>query len=138
MGYALGVDLGTTYTAAAIYRDGRTETVTLGTRSLMIPSVVFLKEDGEFLTGEAAERRGVGANGGAHECDPSDCVNALARKQHGSHSQKHRHRPHHQRSMAHRRVRKSVKLDQKLNRNPKGSRDQQDPDFTRREPDTVE
>ncbi len=63
MGYALGVDLGTTYTAAAIYRDGRTETVTLGTRSLMIPSVVFLREDGEFLTGEAAERRGVSEPG---------------------------------------------------------------------------
>jgi molecular chaperone DnaK len=63
VGYALGVDLGTTYTAAAIYRDGRTETVTLGTRSLMIPSVVFLREDGEFLTGEAAERRGAGEPG---------------------------------------------------------------------------
>ena len=63
MGYVLGVDLGTTYTAAATYRDGRTETVSLGTRSLMIPSVVFLKEDGEFLTGEAAERRGAAEPG---------------------------------------------------------------------------
>jgi Tol biopolymer transport system component/actin-like ATPase involved in cell morphogenesis len=63
VGYALGVDLGTTYTAAAIYRDGRTDTVTLGTRTLMIPSVVFLKEDGEFLTGEAAERRAAGDPG---------------------------------------------------------------------------
>ena len=57
MGYQLGVDLGTTYTAAAVIRDGHAEVSTLGTRSLEIPSVVLLRDDGELLIGEAAERR---------------------------------------------------------------------------------
>jgi molecular chaperone DnaK len=57
VGYQLGVDLGTTYTAAAVIRDGRAEVATLGTRSLEIPSVVLLRDDGELLFGEAAERR---------------------------------------------------------------------------------
>jgi actin-like ATPase involved in cell morphogenesis len=57
--YFLGVDLGTTYTAAAIVRDGRTSTVDLGTRTAAIPSVVFLRDDETILTGEAANRRGV-------------------------------------------------------------------------------
>jgi molecular chaperone DnaK len=55
--YQLGVDLGTTFTAAASIRDGRAEVATLGTRSLEIPSVVLLRQDGELLIGEAAERR---------------------------------------------------------------------------------
>ena len=58
MTYALGVDLGTTYTAAAIQRGDRLEIVDLGTRSAAIPSVVYLRDDGEVLTGEAASRRG--------------------------------------------------------------------------------
>jgi actin-like ATPase involved in cell morphogenesis len=56
--YTLGVDLGTTYTAAAIRRGDRTEIVDLGTRSAAIPSAVFLREDGTVLTGDAAIRRG--------------------------------------------------------------------------------
>ena len=59
MTYALGVDLGTTYTAAAIHRDGRIEMVTLGDRAASVPSVIFLKEDETILTGEAARRRGL-------------------------------------------------------------------------------
>jgi actin-like ATPase involved in cell morphogenesis len=55
--YYLGIDVGTTYTAAAVWRDGRAETVDLGTRASVVPSVVLLREDGEFLVGEAAERR---------------------------------------------------------------------------------
>ena len=57
MTYTLGVDLGTTYTAAAVLRNGRAEMATLGTRSLEIPSVVLLREDGVLLIGEPAERR---------------------------------------------------------------------------------
>ena len=59
MGYSLGVDLGTTYTAAAIYRDGQVEIATLGNRAAAIPSVVLLREDETVLTGDAASRRGV-------------------------------------------------------------------------------
>jgi actin-like ATPase involved in cell morphogenesis len=43
--YALGVDLGTTYTAAGLYTGGRAETVPLGTDALAIPSVAFLGDD---------------------------------------------------------------------------------------------
>jgi Tol biopolymer transport system component len=40
-----------------VLRDGRAEVATLGTRSLEIPSVVLLREDGVLLIGEPAERR---------------------------------------------------------------------------------
>ena len=59
MGYRLGIDLGTTYTAAALARDGRAEMATLGDRGAAIPSVLFLRPDGEYLIGEAALRRGL-------------------------------------------------------------------------------
>lgn len=57
MSYVLGVDLGTTFTACAVARDGRAEICSLGNRSASVPSVVFLREDETILTGEAAERR---------------------------------------------------------------------------------
>ena len=58
--YRLGVDLGTTFTAAAV-SDGVSEptVIGLGNRAMQMPSVLFLKPDGEFLAGEVAERRGV-------------------------------------------------------------------------------
>ena len=57
MEYSLGIDLGTTYSAAATARDDRLEIFQLGERSATIPSIVVLRADGEVLTGEAAERR---------------------------------------------------------------------------------
>src|SRR5690606_38921560 len=57
MSYYLGIDLGTTYTAAAIERGGTVEAATLGNRSASVPSVVYLREDGDLLVGEAAIRR---------------------------------------------------------------------------------
>src|SRR5690349_101896 len=57
--YWLGVDVGTTFTAAAIRRDGRTEVVQLATRGAAIPSVLLLRADGELLTGDTARRRAV-------------------------------------------------------------------------------
>ena len=57
--YALGIDLGTTFTAAATWRDGHAEIVPLGSRGAAIPSVVLLRDDETFLTGEAANRRGL-------------------------------------------------------------------------------
>ena len=57
MGYSLGVDLGTTFAAAAISRDDLVEMVTLGNRSVVMPTVVAVREDGTVLTGEAAVRR---------------------------------------------------------------------------------
>ncbi len=55
--YSLGVDLGTTYSAAAIARGATSEPLPLGTDSAQVPSVVLIREDGEVLVGDAAERR---------------------------------------------------------------------------------
>jgi len=59
VGYQLGVDLGTTYTAAAVHRGGASQIVELGNRTATIPSVIFLTDDGTILTGESANRRAV-------------------------------------------------------------------------------
>ncbi|MDQ3826034.1 MAG: Hsp70 family protein, partial [Actinomycetota bacterium] len=59
MGYSLGVDLGTTFVAAAITAAGPAKMVTLGDRSVAIPAVVYLREDGVLVTGEAAGARAV-------------------------------------------------------------------------------
>lgn len=68
MTYTLGVDLGTTYTAAAVWRSEVVEMVPLGTHSNVIPSVVHLRDDGTLLTGEAAVRRSLSVPGRtAHE-----------------------------------------------------------------------
>ena len=57
MSYGLGVDLGTTFTAAAVARDGRIEMATLGDHTDAVPSVVLIRDDGTVLTGGVAERR---------------------------------------------------------------------------------
>ena len=57
MEYSLGIDLGTTYSAAATARGDRLEIFQLGQQSATIPSIVVLRSDGEVLTGEAAEHR---------------------------------------------------------------------------------
>ena len=57
MSYGLGVDLGTTFTAAAVARGGRVEMATLGDHTDAVPSVVLVRADGAVLTGGAAERR---------------------------------------------------------------------------------
>lgn len=64
MSYWLGIDAGTTFTAAAICRAeaGRRalpEVFPLGTRSTAVSSVVYLAPDGRVVVGEAAERRAV-------------------------------------------------------------------------------
>jgi actin-like ATPase involved in cell morphogenesis len=56
--YALGIDLGTTFTAAAIARaGGAVEPFALGDGRLPAPTAVALPESGELLVGEAADRR---------------------------------------------------------------------------------
>jgi molecular chaperone DnaK len=59
MPFSLGVDIGSTYTAAGLWRDGSVQSVPLGNRSNAVPSVLFLREDGTLLVGEAASRRAV-------------------------------------------------------------------------------
>jgi molecular chaperone DnaK len=58
MGYTLGVDLGTTYAAAAICRDGHTSMVELGESRAAMPTALALTESNEWLVGEPAERHG--------------------------------------------------------------------------------
>lgn len=55
---ALGIDLGTTFVAAAASRSGGAPTpVELGESRPAMPSTVYLRDDGTLLVGEAAERR---------------------------------------------------------------------------------
>jgi len=56
--YVLGVDMGTTFTAAAVaVGEEPPVAVPLGSRAATMPTVAYLGPDGEFLVGEAAERR---------------------------------------------------------------------------------
>ena len=57
MGYSLGVDVGTTYTAVGISRSGRAEIAPLGARGWSVPSVVYLGADQTVLVGDPAVRR---------------------------------------------------------------------------------
>lgn len=57
MGYRLGVDLGTSFTAATIGRAGATAGASLGVDSAIVPSVVYIGADGERLYGIAAAER---------------------------------------------------------------------------------
>jgi YVTN family beta-propeller protein len=57
--YNLGVDLGTTFVAAAVSYPTQVEMFTLGDRSVVVPAVVYLRDDGQLVTGEAANRRAV-------------------------------------------------------------------------------
>jgi actin-like ATPase involved in cell morphogenesis len=57
-GYVLGVDLGTTYSAASVGRAGSVMAANLGTHTTVIPSVVAIGDDGRILVGEPAALRG--------------------------------------------------------------------------------
>jgi ABC-type multidrug transport system ATPase subunit/pSer/pThr/pTyr-binding forkhead associated (FHA) protein/actin-like ATPase involved in cell morphogenesis len=59
VGYSLGVDLGTTFVAAAMSNGRQPEMVTLGGRAVVMPSAVYLAEDGRLLCGEPAVRQAV-------------------------------------------------------------------------------
>jgi molecular chaperone DnaK len=62
MNYVLAIDVGTSFTAAAVSRfsEGASpapECLPLGLRGTAVPSVVYYPEEGPLLVGEAAERR---------------------------------------------------------------------------------
>ncbi|HEY8588642.1 MAG TPA: Hsp70 family protein, partial [Naasia sp.] len=63
MTYALGIDIGTSFTAAAVLPTGGGEDaarpLVLGRQSGPIPTVAFVGEDGDVSVGESAERRGI-------------------------------------------------------------------------------
>src|SRR6478736_4421448 len=60
MGYVLGIDLGTSRTAAAVFRNGRADIVPLSDHAATMPSMVFVRETAGsgVLVGDAARRRG--------------------------------------------------------------------------------
>ncbi|MGH3913158.1 MAG: Hsp70 family protein [Pseudonocardiaceae bacterium] len=55
--YVVGIDLGTTYSAAAVLRGGRLEVVELGERIASVASVLWFRDDDRVVVGEAAVRR---------------------------------------------------------------------------------
>jgi molecular chaperone DnaK len=68
MSYVLAVDVGTSFTAAAVARfdqgtPSSAECLPLGLRGTSVPSVLFFPEEGPLLVGEAAERRGLDSPG---------------------------------------------------------------------------
>ncbi len=60
MGYVMAIDVGTTYTSAAMLdrATGTAAILGLGNRTAQIPSVLYRQPDATFLVGEPAERRG--------------------------------------------------------------------------------
>ncbi len=72
MGYQLGVDIGTTHTAAAVLRRGRAEMARLSDDSAAIASIVFLDADGAVVVGNAASEQGFG--------DPTRVARAFKRR----------------------------------------------------------
>lgn len=59
MAYALGIDVGTTFTAAATWQAGRATVLPLGRRSDAVPTVVAVRDDGQLVVGDAADRRAI-------------------------------------------------------------------------------
>lgn len=57
MGHQLGIDLGTTFTAAAMAEGGSVRMVNFQSGRYTIPSVVFYSPEGEWFFGDNAERR---------------------------------------------------------------------------------
>jgi actin-like ATPase involved in cell morphogenesis len=54
--YGLGVDLGTSFTRAAISRGGQSRMISLTEQSFLMPAVVQVRPDGSLIAGEAATR----------------------------------------------------------------------------------
>jgi actin-like ATPase involved in cell morphogenesis len=59
VGYSLGVDLGTTFVAAAVSAADRVKMIILGDYAVVVPAAVYLREDGVLITGNAAGLRAV-------------------------------------------------------------------------------
>jgi YVTN family beta-propeller protein len=62
--YSLGIDVGTTFVAAAMARDGTAaEMIALGDESVVAPPLVGIRRDGTVATGEAARACASGVSG---------------------------------------------------------------------------
>lgn len=58
MSYTLGIDVGTTFTAAAVWRDGVASVVPLGRRSDSVQTLLYRRGD-EWVMGDTAERHSI-------------------------------------------------------------------------------
>lgn len=56
--YQLGIDLGTTFTSVARAENGSVEVVSLGQNKAVPPAMIFVEDDGTFVHGGMAYRRG--------------------------------------------------------------------------------
>ncbi|WP_426566791.1 Hsp70 family protein [Angustibacter sp. McL0619] len=72
MSFGLGIDVGTTFTAAATWQDGRASVLPLAQRSDAVPTVVYVPAQGTWVVGDAAERH-------AHD-DPTRLARAFKRR----------------------------------------------------------
>ncbi|PKF49949.1 Hsp70 family protein [Enterovibrio nigricans] len=54
---AIGIDLGTTNSAIAVWQDGKSELIPNALAQYLTPSVVSVDDDGQVLVGEAAQSR---------------------------------------------------------------------------------
>ncbi|WP_432990117.1 Hsp70 family protein [Dactylosporangium sp. CA-233914] len=59
--YSVGIDLGTSFAAAAVARDGGLDMVRLGEQATVIPAATYLDADGTLRTGELGDRLGLAA-----------------------------------------------------------------------------
>ena len=62
-GYGLGIDLGTSFVAAAVADDQGPDMFALGDGALVAPAAVYAGSDGRVVTGAAAARRGLSSPG---------------------------------------------------------------------------
>ena len=53
----IGIDLGTTNSLAAVWKDGRCQLIPNASGAYLTPSVVSVEEDGSILVGQAAKER---------------------------------------------------------------------------------
>lgn len=58
MSYSLGVDVGTTFVAAAVAKVTTVEMITLGDHAALVPAAVCLGSEGIVSTGDVATRHG--------------------------------------------------------------------------------
>jgi Fe-S protein assembly chaperone HscA len=56
---ALGIDLGTTNSLAAVWRDGRPQVLKVDGRSSLVPSVIYFPSDGQPIVGREAREQAI-------------------------------------------------------------------------------